>query len=132
MRASGIALGLGRLGLRCALAVCHVLTLAAHVLHLLLHLAVYLAVALAVLALTMVHSAVTLGVRSRGLRVLANGCAMVVTLGLSQRPSAGEQRGRRDATDKKYLRVHDCLQCNRGIRCSRALEGKDFTKVIQE
>ena len=111
MRASCVALGLGRLRLRRPLALCHVLVLAAHVLHLLLHLAVHLPVALTLVALTLValtlvaltlvlHPAVTLAVRPRGLRVLANGCAMVVTLRLRQRPSAGEHRGRRDAADQ--------------------------------
>jgi hypothetical protein len=145
MRASGIAFGLDRLwlrraGLRCALAVCHVLTHAAHVLHLLLHLAVHLAVALALalmalalVALTMVHPAVPLAVRSGGLRVLGQAAgAVFVTLGLSQRPSAGEHRGRRDAADQKYFRVHDCLQRNREVRCLHALEGTDFTEVFQE
>jgi len=141
MRASGIAFGLDRLwlrraGLRCALAVCHVLTLAAHVLHHLLHLAVHLAVhlagALALVALTMVHLAVPIAVRSSGLRVLAKGCAMVVTLSLSQRPSAGEHRGCGDAANQKYLRVHDCLQRNREVRCLHALEGTGFTEVFQE
>jgi hypothetical protein len=136
MRASGIAFGLDRLwlrraGLRCALAVCHVLTHAAHVLHLLLHLAV--ALALALMALTMVHPAVPLAVRSGGLRVLGQAAgAVFVTLGLSQRPSAGEHRGRRDAADQKYFRVHDCLQRNREVRCLHALEGTDFTEVFQE
>jgi hypothetical protein len=121
VRAAGVALRLGRAGLRRArlrraLALCHVLMLAAHVLHflphLLLHLAVHLPVALALMALTLVlHPAVTLAVRPRGLRVLADGCAMVVTLSLCQRPSTGEHRGRRDAADQQNLRLHVCLQC---------------------
>jgi hypothetical protein len=131
-------LGLGRLrlrraGLRCSLALGHVLTLAAHVLHLLLHVAVHLAVALALalMALTMVHAAVSIAVRSRVLRVLGR-AAGVVFMTVSQRPSAGEHRGRRDAADQKYFRVHDCLQRNREVRCLHALEGRDFTEVFQE
>jgi two-component system OmpR family response regulator len=114
MRAACVALG-RRAGLRRALALRHVLMLAAHVLHLLLHhllhLAVHLPPGLALVALTLVlHPAVTLAVRSRGLRVLADGCAMVVTLSLSQRPSTGEHRGRRDTADQQNLRPHVCLQ----------------------
>jgi hypothetical protein len=137
MYASCVALGLGRLrlrraGLRRPLALGHVLPLAAHVLHLLLHVAVHLAVALALalMTLAMVHAAVSIAVRS-GVRVLGR-AAGAVFMTVSQRPSAGEHRGRRDAADQKYFRVHDCLQRNREVRCLHALEGRDFTEVFQE
>jgi hypothetical protein len=52
------------------------------------------------------HLAVTLGVRPLGLRVLGRVGAVVVTLRLGQRPSAGEHSGRRDAADQQNLRLH--------------------------
>jgi hypothetical protein len=102
MRASRCASGLGRPRLRGRrTALSRGVTLAvARVLFLTVALVLHLAVAL------VLHLAVTLGVRLLGLRVLGRVGAVVVTLRLGQRPSAGEHSGRRDAADQQNLRLH--------------------------